>query len=153
MPFAREKGARNPDTLKENISGLERLLDHAPEARIVWAHAGWDHTGERTVALMRRLLAAHPNLYMSIKLDPQGPQRTSPWAADASIRPGWLAMLREYPDRFVIGSDQFFDEGESRLDTVRRFIDALPADLARRIGHDNAVRLYHLDSRTAAERR
>ena len=52
----------NPSNLKENISALERLLDHNPRPRIIWAHAGWDNTGERTVRLMRSLLAKHPNL-------------------------------------------------------------------------------------------
>jgi len=54
--------APNPASLHENITAFRRLLDHNPRARIVWVHAGWDLTGERTVALMRSLLEAHRNL-------------------------------------------------------------------------------------------
>ncbi|HEY2987488.1 MAG TPA: hypothetical protein VGL11_07165 [Candidatus Binatia bacterium] len=123
MAFSRRaSGGRNPETLRENISGLERLLAHNRKARIVWAHAGWDLTGERTVPLMRSLLEKHPNLYMSVKLDESGSRPTSPFDPDDGLKPGWLTMLRDFPDRFVIGSDQFFDEGTERQ--IRRRIAA-----------------------------
>ncbi len=143
---ARRAGGRNPENLRENISGLERLLEHNRNARIVWAHAGWDLTRERTVPLMRSLLEKHPNLYMSVKLSTRGPHVTSPFNQYGELRPGWLAMLREFPDRFLIGSDQFFDEGEPELlPLTRKFIDALPLDLARQIARENAMRIYRLD--------
>ncbi|MCC7016190.1 MAG: amidohydrolase family protein [Rhodospirillales bacterium] len=145
MPFPEHlAGGRNPETVKENISGLERLLAHNRNARIIWAHAGWDQTGERTVPLMRALLSRHSNLHMSVKLDPRGPQKTSALTPSGAIRPGWLALLREFPDRFMVGSDQFHDEGEKRLARARAFADALPADLAGRIVRENALRVYRL---------
>jgi len=134
----------NPEKLKENISGLDRLLGHNRNARIVWAHAGWDNTGERTVQLMRALLERNPNLYMSIKLDPGGPQRTSPLGPDGGIRPDWLALLKDFSGRFVIGSDQFFDEGTERLTRARQFIDALPPDVAHLVARENAKQIYRL---------
>jgi len=137
MPFPRQSGrGQNPETLKENISGLERLLAHNPNARIVWAHAGWDLTGERTVPLMRSLLKKHPNLYMSVKLDESGSRRTWPFGPKGGLKPGWLAMLRDFSDRFVIGSDQFFDEGTERLTLARKFVDALPPEVARVVGSE-----------------
>lgn len=134
----------NPASLKENISGFERLLAHNPRARIVWAHAGWDNTGERTVPLMRRLLNDHPNLYMSIKVDEHAPKRTSPFDLDGNLRPGWLALLRDFSDRFLIGSDQFFDEEPERLALARKVVDALPPEIARRVANENARRIYRL---------
>ncbi|MBM3581776.1 MAG: hypothetical protein FJX37_07410 [Alphaproteobacteria bacterium] len=146
MPFPeRMAGGRNPETLKENISGLERLLAHNRNARVVWAHAGWDLTGERTVALMRALLARHPNLYMSVKLDGRSVQRTSALMPSGAVRPDWLEMLGEFTDRFMVGSDQFHDSGDQRLARARAFADGLPADLARRVGRDNAFRVYRLN--------
>ncbi len=148
MPFPRQRGAANPERLRENISAFERLLAHNRGARIVWAHAGWDLTGERTVSLMRTLLGKHANLYMSIKLDPQGGQKTWPFDPDGGIRPPWLALLREFPDRFVIGSDQFFDEGTERVALTRKFIDALPPDIARVVSSENAKHIYRLEAET-----
>jgi predicted TIM-barrel fold metal-dependent hydrolase len=142
-PPARGGGGRNPPELRANIDAFERLLEHNRAARIVWSHAGWDLTGERTVPLMRRLLERHPNLFMSIKTDGAGTRRTAPLDGDR-LRPEWLALLRRFPDRFVIGSDQFFDAGTGRLARVREVVDALPAELARAVGRDNALRLYRL---------
>jgi predicted TIM-barrel fold metal-dependent hydrolase len=146
MPFPpmRAQGP-NPAMLHANIAPLERLLDHNPRARIVWVHAGWDLTGERRVPLMRGLLELHANLAMSIKYDHAGAKATAPFPPDEdAIRPGWIAMLRAFPDRFVIGSDQFIDQGTERLEGARRFVDALPPDLARPVASENARRLYRL---------
>jgi predicted TIM-barrel fold metal-dependent hydrolase len=137
----------NPGELHANIAAFERLLDHNRDAKIVWAHAGWDLTGERRVPLMRSLLGRHPNLYMSIKIDSSGFPGTNPMGEDG-IRPGWIAMLRAFPDRFVIGSDQFLGDDTERLERARRFIDELPADLAGLVAHDNALHLYRLAAPT-----
>lgn len=134
----------NPERLPANIAAFERLLEHNPRAIIVWAHAGWDLTGERTVPLMRSLLAKHANLFMSIKLDSAGPQRTSPFAPDGGLKPGWINLLNEFPDRFVIGSDQFYDEGDARVSAARRFVNALPVEVATVVARDNARRIYPL---------
>ena len=44
----------------------------------------------------------------------------------------------------MIGSDQFIGDDTERLENARRIIDALPADLAHRIGSENAKRIYRL---------
>jgi predicted TIM-barrel fold metal-dependent hydrolase len=144
MPERMVRGP-NPETLKENIPALERLLAHNRNARIVWAHAGWDLTGERTVPLMRSLLEKNSNLYMSVKLDESGSQRNSPLGPDGKLRPDWLALLRDFPDRFVIGSDQFYDQEIERLARVRTFVDLLPPDVVRRVARENAKLIYRLD--------
>jgi predicted TIM-barrel fold metal-dependent hydrolase len=124
------------------------LLEHNRNARIVWQHAGWDLTGERTVMLMRSLLTKHPNLYMAIKLDESGSRVTSPFTLEGAIKPVWVMMLRRFPDRFMIGSDQFFDEGTERLDLARKFVDALPPEVAHAVASDNARRIYRLETKT-----
>ena len=146
MPFpnAERAGPPNPAYVHENITAFGRLLDHNPRARIVWLHAGWDLTGERTVALMRSLLAAHRNLFMSIKSDPAGTPETAPFMPGAGLKPGWLAMLQAFPDRFVVGSDQFYDSPPIRTERARNFVDFLPPDLARVIAYDNVRRIYRL---------
>ncbi len=147
MPFpnSRAAGPPNPATVKENITAFERLLDHNPKARIVWVHAGWDLTGERTVPLMRSLLERHPNLYMSVKSDEAGTPRTAPFVPGGGLKPGWIAMLRAFPDRFVIGSDQFYSDPEIiRTHRARAFVNALPPDIARQITTENVKRIYRL---------
>jgi predicted TIM-barrel fold metal-dependent hydrolase len=139
------KSPPNPPQLEGNIAAFERLLAHNPRARIVWAHAGTtDNTGYRTPELCRRLLEAHPNLYMEIKVDPLNPGKNPP-LADGKIKPDWLKLFEDFPDRFVIGSDQFYPEAGSGLErwqAVVQLFNQLPVDLRRKIGTENAQRIY-----------
>jgi hypothetical protein len=153
-----ERGVGNPDQLGPNIDGLERLLARNRKTPVLWSHVGWDNAGQRRPRLMRRLLAAHPNLYMSFKLrEPGGRQpaggprrsRGNPIAADGSVKPDWLVLLGEFPDRFVIGSDShvYVSSQETRIGAgpVAAFLRRLPATLAGPLGRDNAKRLFRLD--------
>ncbi len=139
----------NPPQVHENIAEFERLLAHNPRARILWAHEGWDNTGYRTVELSRRLLLAHPNLYMEIKVDPLEIGKNSPLTNGGSgaLRPEWLKLFQDFPDRFVIGTDQHYPQppqGPQRWESVVLLFNQLPADLRQKIGLDNPTRLYHL---------
>lgn len=147
MPFPnpRTAGPPNPPSVHENIAAFERLLDHNPKARIVWVHAGWDLSGERTVPLMRSLLERHPNLYMSVKSDEAGTPKTAPFIPGGELKPVWIAMLQAFPDRFVVGSDQFYSDPEIiRTHRARAFVNALPPDVVKRITADNVKRIYRL---------
>ncbi len=147
MPFPKANiaGPPNPASIVANIAAFERLLDHNPRARIVWVHAGWDLTGERTVPLMRTLLEKHPNLYMSVKSGNGETPATAPFLPGGGLKPGWLAMLEAFPDRFVVGSDQFYDDPQIvRTYRARAFVNALPSEIARRIAYENVKYIYRL---------
>jgi predicted TIM-barrel fold metal-dependent hydrolase len=144
---AQLKSPPNPPRLRANIAGFERLLAHNPRARIIWAHAGSDNTGDRTPELCRRLLAAHPNLYMELKIDPLSPGKNSSLVngAGGPIKPDWLQLFQDFPDRFVVGSDQHYPEpprGPQRWQTVVLLLNQLPEGLRQRIARDNAALLY-----------
>jgi hypothetical protein len=142
----------NPSELGENLTGFQRLLAHDRDARVVWAHSGWDDIGFRTVSLMRRLLRDHPNLYMDIKLR-SGNRPNAPLDASGRLDAGWLALLKEFPDRFVIGVDRKYPkDSQESLDLepfqlTRALLDQLPPDLARKVGFENAIRIYNLNKR------
>jgi predicted TIM-barrel fold metal-dependent hydrolase len=142
------KSPPNPPRIHANIAAFERLLAHNPRAKIVWAHLGWDTTGYRTPELMRRLLEAHPNLFMEIKLDPLDVGKNSPLTNGASgqIKPEWLKLFTDFQDRFVIGSDQHYPQGSGpqRWQAVVLLFNELPAAVRRKIGAENAARIYHL---------
>ena len=144
----------NPPKIKGNREGLERLLEHNRNAKIIWAHAGNDPLGFRNPAIMRELLAAHPNLYMSIRL----PRGGAPafFALDDSnrLKPIWLKLLADYPDRFMLGSDYMQQAvGNSRgiteevFNNFRTMLEHLPEELADAIGWKNAERLYPVPGR------
>jgi hypothetical protein len=140
------KSPPNPPSLPGNIAAFERLLAHNPRANIVWAHAGsTDNTGFRTPDLCRRLLAAHPNLFMELKIDPLNIGKNPLTDANGKLKPEWLKLFQDYPDRFLIGSDQFYSEpppGPQRWVVMVQLFNQLPADLRRKIGMDNPQRIY-----------
>jgi predicted TIM-barrel fold metal-dependent hydrolase len=140
-----QKSPPNPPQLHENITAFERLLTHNPLAHIIWAHAGTDFTGDRTPDLCRRLLQAHPNLYMEIKSDPQHPGKNYALAADGTIKPDWFKLFTDFPDRFILGTDQHYPQptnANDRWQTDVLLFNQLPVDVRKKIGTENVMHLY-----------
>jgi predicted TIM-barrel fold metal-dependent hydrolase len=139
----------NPTSLRSNLNAFQRLVAHNRDAVIVWAHAGWDNTGDRTVNLIRGLLQTHPNLYMSVKIDRISLSENRPFAG-GKTRPEWIDLIRSFPDRFMIGGDEHFgvseqtSRGAGRARTARLFLDQLPKDLVPKVASENAIRIYRL---------
>ena len=148
----------NPASFQANLAAFERLLAHNRNARIVWAHAGSDMLGQWTVSLSRMLVAKHPNLFMSLRMVPGRAPQNHPLTPNDQIKPEWRQLLNDFPDRFVIGGDQFFvadavSAGPAKgfaqragiiRQRVNLFLAALPEALARKIGFENALRIYKL---------
>ena len=138
----------NPPLLHGNFAALERLLSHNPRARLIWAHAGQDTTGFRSPEMMRPLLMRHPNLYMEIKYDPNALGKNPPIGADGKLKPEWLQLYKDFPDRFLIGSDQHYDPPATtplaRAQANAKLLDQLPPDLRRKIALENPLRIYNL---------
>ncbi len=140
----------NPEWLDENISGLERLLAHNRDARIIWTHAGWDNTGQRTAALTEQLLEAHDNLYLSIKIADDCPQAWSMVDGKGFLRDDWLRLISDRPHRFMMGTDHFFVPAgwpeffEANRVPADPLLEQLPEDAAELVGHETAVELFGL---------
>ena len=140
----------NPVRLKPNIAAFERLLSHNRGAKIIWAHAGWCHTGQRTAGLCSDLLERHPNLYMSFKVGKDSLPETRPLTPDGTLKPEWAQLVARFPDRFFIGSDQFYmtpkahKKMPSRQQGARSILAQLPPDLARKVGVANPIKIFGL---------
>lgn len=152
MPLPQNfKSPPNPHTLKANIAGLERLLSHNRNAKIIWVHIGWDNTGQMTLSLLRRLLQTHSNLYMSLKyLDGGFSSATNRPVENNLLKSDWVAFLQEFSDRFILGADQFYgipgktkpfpqsDHGSVYI------LKGLPENLVNKIAFENAEKLFDL---------
>jgi hypothetical protein len=148
--------SQNPASLEPTIPALQRLLRHNPQARIVWQHIGWDNTGQMTPALLGRLLAAHENLFMALRVPPRiarpdgRPIRNRLVDPDHNLQADWLRLFQAFPDRFVIGADEFIGPSGRRariaasFDPTWAMLNQLPKALAEKIGADNARRIYRL---------
>ncbi len=142
-----DRNPENPETLDENVTAFEELLEHNRSAKIVLVHVGRDTTGDMSAELMGQLMADHDNLYL--QLHPVNLPLRSPTAIvdeSGTLREEWLSLLQKYSDRIVMGSDAFFTGGEQdrELDQIQQFLQQLPEDLAAKIGCTNAVTIYGL---------
>ncbi len=145
-----KKSGNNPKMIRENLSAFERLLDHNKKAKIIWAHAGWCNTGYRTPDLCRKLLKKHPNLFMSFKLSPESvPETRSTNEDKKAIKAEWLQLIKDFSDRFLIGTDQFYvasgarQIGPQKTEATKHLMTLLSPDLARQIGTINPMHIFY----------
>jgi len=114
---------------------MERLLQHYPQTRFLWAHAGMSASAI-TVA---RLLEQSANLWVELSL-------RSDVAPGGTLDSAWQAVFLRYPERFMVGTDTWIT---SRWETLaegarvtRRWLDQLPRQVAEQIAYRNAERLF-----------
>lgn len=142
----------NPKMLRANISAFERLLAYNRNTKIIWAHVGWCNTGFRTAALCAELLEKHPNLYMSFKIRPDSMPETRPLTNELRLKDEWLHLIQAYPERFLIGSDHFYMTPRANIqigpkmgEETKYLLTLLPTELARKVGFENAYRIFKLN--------
>jgi len=113
---------------------VERLFAQWPQARILWAHAGFD-SPQRVAAMLRR----HKQLWCDLAF------RTD-FSANNKVDPAWRAVFMEFPDRFMVGTDSYTPErwhyiGEHAA-WSRAWLADLPREVADRIAWKNGEALF-----------
>jgi hypothetical protein len=118
---------------------IERLMAHAPRARLIWAHTG---IGGVPIARVRELLQHHPTLMGELSYRPGLTDGEGRLSAE------WRALLSEHSERFLIGSDTWINPRwsayEALMAEARRWLAGLPPEAARRIAWGNGARLFGL---------
>jgi len=126
-------------------TALDRALAAHRKTTVVLAHGGEGPPGR-----LDRLLMRNPNLL--VDLSGMHFQRTPALASETgSLDPGWKALIEKMPDRFMIGVDvwaaRLFEP--AMLDRLflwtRRVLGELRPDVAERVAHRNAAKLYRLE--------
>ncbi len=89
-------------------------------------------------------------LFMNIKIRKNRRDRLNHPLNRGGIDSAWISMLKEFPDRFILGTDQFFQPMQAKnkrrleLEGTKRFITSLPLELAQKIGYENVTRLFKI---------
>ena len=117
-----------------DVDAVERLFKQWPEAKILWAHAGFERPEK-----VREMLRKHRNLWADLAF------RTD-HARGAKVDADWRAAFLEFPDRFMVGSDSFTPErwhyvGE-HANWSRQWLADLPKDVAEHIAWKNGERIF-----------
>ncbi|MDR2861953.1 MAG: amidohydrolase [Syntrophobacterales bacterium] len=123
-----------PIYLKEMID----LLSRHPNTIVIWAHAGIGrniHIREHHI-LLKRLITAHPNLYIDL----------SWFAWENSIEKNlnaWVELITNHPDRFVLGSNKI-GNFRSRIDDEKQTsaLNAIMSSQSGNIGVGDALKRY-----------
>ena len=117
-----------------DADAVERQFAQWPQARILWAHAGFD-----TPARVRDLLRRHPRLWCDLAF-------RSDHAPGGELDPEWRALFIEFPDRFLVGTDTFTPERwpyvVEHARQARRWLAQLPPEVAERIAWRNGDDLF-----------
>lgn len=113
-----------------DADAVERIFRADPGARVLWAHSGFDRPEK-----VREMLGKYPNLWADLAF------RTDQ-ASGGTVDPDWLAAFREFPDRFMVGTDTFAPERwyyvKEHAEYSREWLASLPKDLAEGIAYRNA---------------
>lgn len=120
--------------LHGDAEAVERVFVQYPEARILWAHSGFDRPDNVQVMLQK-----HPKLWADLAF------RTD-HASNGVVDPAWRALFLAFPDRFMVGTDTFTPERwhyvVDHAAYSRRWLSDLPADLAERIAYRNGEAFF-----------
>ena len=133
------KRERNPLYLQE----IEEPLRNHPHTRFIWAHAGTSAEIHRhqtkldfLLPTLTRMLEAYPNLFIDLSWS-----MLTPYLLDeqGKPRPEWLALVKKYPERFMLGSDVVgrFNKLGEEMHSFAPFLDALPEEIAQKVARDN----------------
>ncbi len=120
---------------------VEALFAIEPRLTILWAHAGMSTPPAGVGALLDRYSRLSAELAF----------RDGDIAPAGRLDPAWRALFLRHHDRFMIGTDTYITErwavyGEL-IDAHRRWLAALPPDVAAAIAYRNAVRLFGAGNR------
>jgi predicted TIM-barrel fold metal-dependent hydrolase len=117
-----------------DADAIDRHFAQWPQARIIWAHAGFDNP-----ARVRAMLQKYPTLWCDLSF------RTDYVAGGKPTAP-WRALFLEFPDRFMVGSDTFTPERwpyvVEHARWARRWLADLPPEVAEKIAWRNGERFF-----------
>jgi len=112
-----------------DADAVDRLFKQWPQARILWAHAGFERPEK-----VRELLRKHKNLWADLAF-------RSDHGSGGKPPPEWRAAFMEFPERFMVGTDTYVPERwhyvPEHAAWSRAWLSDLPPDVAERIAWKN----------------
>jgi predicted TIM-barrel fold metal-dependent hydrolase len=117
-----------------DIDAVERIYKQWPQARVLWAHSGFDRP-ENVAAMLRK----HKNLWCDLAF------RTDQ-ASGGKVDPAWRSVFLEFPDRFMVGTDSYVPERwhyiPEHAQWSRGWLADLPRNVAERIAWKNGEEIF-----------
>ena len=132
IELAREHGL--PLHVHGDAQAIEGVFRHDPEARVLWAHAGFEPP-----AKVGELMQRYPALWAELSI-------RSEIATDGKLSESWRSLLAAHADRFLLGTDTYtpwrWDEVLAQARWSRAWLKDLPPGVASRIMYGNGADLF-----------
>ncbi|MEH6524725.1 MAG: amidohydrolase family protein [Sneathiella sp.] len=116
-----------------DAEAIEFLFAQNPDARILWAHSGFDAPEK-----VGRMLAKYPNLTADLAF-------RSDQANNGQVDVEWRQLFLEFPERIMLGTDTYTPERwyfvEDNANWTREWLKDLPPEVAVKIARENAIAL------------
>ena len=113
-----------------DAKAIDLIFKSYPDALVLWAHSGFDRPEK-----VREVLARHKNLWADLAF-------RSDQSTGGQVSEDWLPVFKEFPDRFMVGTDTFAPERwyyvSDHAEFSRKWISTLPEELIERIAYKNA---------------
>ncbi|MBI5109261.1 MAG: amidohydrolase [Rhodocyclales bacterium] len=120
--------------LHGDSDAVDRVMKQDPDARILWAHSGFDRPD-----VVRAMLRKHRRLHADLAF-------RNDHASGGKLDPAWREAFLEFPDRFLVGTDTFTPERwhyiVEHAEWSRGWLSDLPPEIAERIGWRNGEALF-----------
>ena len=117
-----------------DADAIERIYRQDPQARVLWAHSGFDRP-EGVAEMLRK----HKNLWADLAY-------RSEHGGGGKVPAEWRKVFTEFPDRFMVGTDTFTPERwhyvVEHASWSRAWLTDLPKPLAERIAWRNGEALF-----------
>jgi predicted TIM-barrel fold metal-dependent hydrolase len=117
-----------------DADAVERLLRQWPQAKILWAHSGFERP-EKVAEMLKK----HANLWCDLAF------RTD-HASGGKVEADWRKVFLAFPDRFMVGTDSFTPERwhyvQAHAEWSREWLADLPKDVAEQIAWKNGEALF-----------
>lgn len=116
-----------------DVEALHRIFTANPEARVLWAHAGFE-----SPEVIAGMMQSYPGLWADLSFRKE-------YVSLGTVTAPWRALFERFPTRFMLGTDTYSPErwfylGEYH-DWARAWLAGLPPELAANLAYRNAESL------------
>lgn len=116
-----------------DAKAIEFIFKQDPNARILWAHAGFDYA-----VIVGKLMDKYDNLWADLSFRGE-------IINEGRIMKAWRILLERHADRFLFGLDTYEPERwlyiKPAMQWQRDLLDGLPTEVAKKIAHENGDKM------------
>ena len=122
-----------------NVDALHRIFRSNPDARVLWAHAGFE-----SPEVITEVMQEYPRLWADLSFREE-------FAFQGSLDLHWRSLFERFPTRFLLGTDTYtperwFHVGEY-ADWARSWLPGLAPEIAGNIAYRNAETLLQQNAK------